>query len=306
MHRSVSAVLAVCGLLRTPAVHAQDTTPSPITSPTPSTTSVTAPAPTSPATHRPLATDYPFNPTAGVPLPPRPAPPAHWAHTTALGASVGLGAPYGYAGAFLTHNPTPWLQLEIGGGYSVPFGPSVGFMARAGLDPGNDSRVSLGLGASANFSDYRYVTNCRYTTTTTGSDLEDCTPTGDRRTAAGTAYPLWINLEIAADLRTLSDFGARAAVGASVLLNATAFPDALGCPSDPTGHVPCTAAFAHSEGRVFFQFYAHFDVYFLLYNGVESGRPQPALPRGAEVIATPPAPASVPASVPASAPVPAR
>ncbi len=224
----------------------------------------------------PSAGEYPLAPLEPSTLTPRRS--VHWANSTALGASLGLGAPFGSFGAFVTHNITRGLQLEAGGGYSMAFGASVGFMARLGLDPGNDSLAAIGLGVSANFSPFHYPTNCTYANNTVGVEVQTCNPAGGPQYADGTAYPIWLNLEASEDLRALGDYGARAGVGASVLLNPEGFPLAAGCSEDTVGHVPCNVGADRSVGRVFFQFYVHLDVYFLLYNGLESGHGLVRLP----------------------------
>lgn len=230
-----------------------------------------------------------FHPTVGAyPLPdfallepgyvPPPAPrrPAHWIQTTAVGASVGLGAPYGYAGAFLLHNPVRWAQMEMGAGYSAPFGPSVGFMGRLGIDPGNDSFASLGIGFSVNFTDYDYVTNCIFSTSSFGGTRETCTPSGTHRNAHGTAYPLFFNFELAEDLRSASDIGTRFAIGASIMTNPGAFPAALGCPTDTVGRTACDVGVGRTDGSLAWQLYIHLDLYLVVVNGLSGATVTPA------------------------------
>lgn len=223
----------------------------------------TAPTPPTPA----RAEDFPLPPP---PPPPEPTSrPAHWRNSTAVGASLGLGAPYGYLGTFLAWQPARWSQLELGGGWSGGFGPSVGFMARFGIDPGNDTLATLGLGFSSNFTNFDYVTNC---TNLSGGGRTMCNPPGSRRSTRGTVSAHWLNLEVAEDFRTSTDFGLRAALGAAVLFNTSGFPEAASCASEGAGRVPCHAAVAHGEDRTFWVLYAHVDLYYLVVNGTARER----------------------------------
>lgn len=246
--------------------HAQ--TPTPQAPPeTPGATATHDVAPVGLQSLRPTESAFPlpdFNALeAGYVPPPPPRRPAHWTHTTALGASLGLGAPYGYAGAFVAYNPALWGQLEVGAGYSVPFGPSVGFMGRLGIDPGNDSMASVGFGISANFTDFDYVTNCSFS-----GSRETCSPSGTHRNARGTANPIYLNFEIAEDLRTASDFGTRFAIGFALLTNPGGFPAVVGCPNNAVGRTPCDVALANTNDKVSWQVYAHLDLYYLVVNGL--------------------------------------
>lgn len=217
-----------------------------------------------------------------VPVPPRPI---HWDQTTAVGLSLGLGAPYGYAGAFLAYNPNRWTQVEVGAGYSAPFGPAVGFMGRGGVPLSRASVLSLGVGVSTNFTDAEYVTNCLYNVSSFPfPSTMSCNPSGAPRTARASLNPVWVNFELNDDIRFPSDFGVRFALGASVLANTASFPTARDCPGEGPGSVPCDVGLAHAEDRAFWLVYFRVDLYYLIANGAA---PAPA-PRPRARERTPP------------------
>lgn len=193
-----------------------------------------------------------------VPVPPRPtlapaAARARWGGSTTVSASFGLGSPYGYLGLVVGHWFGEHLELEFGGGWSGGFGPSVGAMLRAGIDPGNDSRLSLGVGLSTSFTDYEYPLFCTWD----ASGNPRC-PRGVRVTTAGSANPLWLNVEVSEDLRISPRVGGRVALGAGFLLNPSIFPRAAGC-EPSTGSTPCDAG-ARAEGGVYWLLYLRADV----------------------------------------------
>lgn len=182
--------------------------------------------------------------------------------TLAVGANVGLGSPYGHVGGVLGYHATPRVQLEFGGGYSARFGGAVGAMARVGVFPSPSSFASLGLGLSANVTSYAYLRNCTFT-----DFARTCRFPSAAREVSGAATPLWLNVEVANDLRWESGWGVRYALGAAFLTNPSVFPTAEGCPTDVTGASPCGAGVAHRLGDVFYTFYVRLDVYFTLGGG---------------------------------------
>ncbi len=191
-----------------------------------------------------------------APVPPRQAPApaprrAPWAGTTSLSATFGLGSPYGYLGLVVGHWFGEHLQLEFGGGWSGGFGPSVGTMVRAGFDPGNDSRLSLGVGLSTNFTDFEYPLFCTW-----DSEGNPRCPRGARVTSVGSSNPLWLNVELSEDLRIAPRVGGRVALGLGFLLNPGVFPAAAGC-EPTTGSTPCDAGL---NGGVFWLLYFRADV----------------------------------------------
>lgn len=188
----------------------------------------------------------------GLNRPPLP-PSTNWAGSTTLSASFGLGAPYGYLGLVVGHWFNEYFQLEVGGGWSGGFGPSIGSMARVGIDPGNHSKLSLGLGISLNFTNFDYPLFCTW-----NSDGNPQCPRGTQINASGSANPLWLNVEISEDLRISRRIGGRVALGAGLLLNPQSFTQALGC-QPSIGATPCDAGL-RTESDLYWLFYLRTDI----------------------------------------------
>ncbi len=197
-----------------------------------------------------------------VPPRPPPRPPIDRSRTLALGGNVGLGSPYGHFGALVGYHLSPRVQMEFGAGYSLRFGGAVGAMTRVGVFPSPSSFASLGIGLSANITSYEYAQNCTYT-----DFSRRCRFPTSPRNVEGTVTPLWLNVEIANDLRWESGWGVRYGLGAAFMTNPSVFPQAEGCPTDTTGATPCGAGFAHRAGDIFYTFYVRLDVYFSLGGG---------------------------------------
>lgn len=200
---------------------------------------------------------------APAPTPRRPAALHGWRGSTLVGLSSGLGSPYGLLGAFVGFFPLQHLQLEVGGGYSTGFGPTVAAMGRVGFNPGNSSFLALGLGVSTNFADYRYPENCQYPS----GGGSTCTPPGTPRYVEGSASALWLNVEVSEDVRLGRSVGGRIAAGAGFLLNPGAFPAAAGCPSEGLGQGPCDAGLARSRDEPAWLLHARIDLYYILVQG---------------------------------------
>jgi hypothetical protein len=213
---------------------------------------------------QPRAVDYPMP----VPAPPaavQPTRPVGWRDSTVLGLSSGLGSPYGLLGAFIGYHLLPNFQLEVGGGYSASFGPSIAAIGRAGFNPGNNSFLSLGLGLSTNFVDFHYADNCAYP----GNSVADagCSPTGAPRYVDGSASALWLDVEVAEDVRLGRSVGGRIAAGFGLLLNPSAFPAALGCPADGLGLTPCDAGAARTRDAPGWLLHVRIDLYAVIVHG---------------------------------------
>lgn len=215
---------------------------------------------------RPPEPTFPM-PSAAAPVaaPPR-APTLHgWRGSTLVGLSSGLGSPYGLLGGFVAFFPLRFLQLEVGGGYSTGFGPTVAALGRVGFNPGNSSFLALGLGVSTSFADYRYPENCEFPAN--GAAASRCTPPGAPRYAEGSASALWLNVEVSEDVRLGQRVGGRIAAGAGFLLNPGAFPAAAGCPSEGLGLVPCDVGVARSRDEPSWLLHVRIDLYYLVVRG---------------------------------------
>ncbi len=187
-----------------------------------------------------------------------------WRGSTLVGLSSGLGSPYGLLGGFVAFFPHQRIQLEVGGGYSTGFGPSVAALGRFGVNPGNSSFLALGLGLSTSFADYRYPDNCEYPDNGAASR---CTPPGAPRYVEGSASALWLNVEVSEDVRLGGRVGGRLAVGAGFLLNPGAFPTAAGCPPEGVGQSPCDVGAARSREEVSWLLHARIDLYYIIVRG---------------------------------------
>lgn len=199
---------------------------------------------------------------------PAPAPlPASvgWRDSTVLGLSSGLGSPYGLLGAFLGYFPSRHLQLEVGGGYSIGFGPSVAALGRVGVNPGNSSFLALGVGVSTSFTDFAYADNCE--APVNASAASRCTPPGAPRVVVGSASALWLDVEVSEDVRIGRAFGGRLAAGFGLLLNPGAFPTALGCASDGLGLVPCDVGAARTRDEPTWIAHVRIDLYAVIVRG---------------------------------------
>ncbi|MDO9022657.1 MAG: hypothetical protein Q8S73_29800 [Deltaproteobacteria bacterium] len=193
------------------------------------------------------------------------APSVGWRNSTILGLSSGLGSPYGLLGAFVGFFPLKHLQLEVGGGYSTGFGPSVAALGRVGINPGNSSFLALGIGVSTSFSDFQYAENCEYPANS--ATATRCTPSGVPRVAAGSASALWLNVEVSEDVRLGRAFGGRIAAGFGLLLNPGAFPAALGCPSEGLGATPCDVGASRARDEPTWLLHVRVDLYAVIVGG---------------------------------------
>lgn len=203
---------------------------------------------------------------AAVATPPPRAPSVHgWRGSTLVGLSSGLGSPYGLLGAFVGFFPHRHVQLEIGGGYSTGFGPSVAALGRVGVNPGNSSFLALGLGVSTSFADYRYPENCEFPAN--GTTASRCTPPGAPRYVDGSASAIWLNVELSEDVRLGQRVGGRLAAGVGFLLNPGAFPAAAGCPSEGLGLAPCDVGAARSRDELSWLLHVRIDLYYIIVRG---------------------------------------
>ncbi len=200
-----------------------------------------------------------------APLLARTTAPHNWRGSTLVGLSSGLGSPYGLLGAFVGFFPHQHVQLEVGGGYSTGFGPSVAALGRFGINPGNSSFLALGVGVSTSFADYRYPDNCEYPDN--GATAARCTPPGAPRYVEGSASALWLNVEISEDVRLGGRVGGRLAAGAGFLLNPGAFPGAAGCASDGLGQSPCDVGAARSRDEPSWLLHVRIDLYYIIVRG---------------------------------------
>lgn len=219
---------------------------------------------------QPRATRQPFPmPPAEVSVPtmlvPAVGPSVGWRNSTILGLSSGLGSPYGLLGAFVGFFPLKHLQLEVGGGYSPAFGPSVAALGRVGFNPGNSSFLALGVGVSTSFADFQYAENCEYPANSTTATR--CTPPGPPRVAEGSASAIWLNVEVSEDVRLGRSFGGRIAAGFGLLLNPGAFPAALGCPSEGLGATPCEVGVSRARDEPTWLVHARVDLYAVIVHG---------------------------------------
>ncbi|MDB4930192.1 MAG: hypothetical protein JWM10_2676 [Myxococcaceae bacterium] len=200
---------------------------------------------------------------AAAPDPSPPSPSAGWRNSTVVGLSSGLGSPYGLLGAYFGYFPSRHLQLEVGGGYSTGFGPSVAALGRVGVNPGNSSFLALGVGVSTNFTDYAYADNCE----SPGNAAARCTPPGAPRVVVGSASAIWLDVEVSEDVRIGGAFGGRLAAGFGLLLNPGAFPTALGCASDGLGLTPCDVGAARTRDEPTWIAHLRIDLYAVIARG---------------------------------------
>ena len=219
---------------------------------------------------QPRATSQAFPmPPAEVSTPttimPAVAPSVGWRNSTVLGLSSGLGSPYGLLGAFVGFFPLRHVQLEVGGGYSTAFGPSVAALGRVGFNPGDSSFLALGVGVSTSFADYQYAENCEYPANSTTATR--CTPPGAPRVAEGSASALWLNVEVSEDVRLGGSFGGRIAAGFGLLLNPGAFPAALGCPAEGLGATPCEVGVSRARDEPTWLLHVRVDLYAVIVHG---------------------------------------
>ena len=188
-----------------------------------------------------------------------------WRGSTVLGLSSGLGSPYGLIGGFVGYFPLRHLQLEIGGGYSAGFGPSIAALGRVGFNPVASSFMALGAGVSTSFADFRYAENCEFPANS--ATASRCTSPATPRLAEGSASALWLNLEASDDVRLGRSLGARIAFGVGVLLNPGAFPTALGCASDGLGTTPCDVGAARTRDEPTWLLHVRLDLYAVIVRG---------------------------------------
>lgn len=214
---------------------------------------------------RAVGGSYPMPPASPAAVTtPAPAP-IGWRNSTVLGLSSGLGSPYGLIGAFVGYFPWQQFQLEVGGGYSAGFGPSVAALGRVGFNPGDSSFLALGFGLSTNFSDYAYAENCVYPANS--SVASRCIGPATPRVAIGSASALWLNFEVSEDVRLNSMLGGRIAAGIGLLLNPGAFPTALGCPSDGLGQTPCGVGASRANDAETWIVHVRIDLYAVIVRG---------------------------------------
>jgi hypothetical protein len=234
--RRLPAILHFCAtsLTLTNAPHAQtpDAFPMPAVAPRPSTTSTTS------------------TPSAA---------PSDWRNSTVFGVTSGLGSPYGLLGAFVGFFPSQHLQLEVGGGYSTGFGPSVAALGRVGVNPGNRSFLALGVGVSTNFTDFACPDSCA----SPGNRLSAarCMPPGAPSVVVGSASALWLDVEVSEDVRVSGAFGGRLAAGFGLLLKPSAFPAALGCAAEGLGRTPCDVGAARTRDEATWVGHVRIDLY---------------------------------------------
>lgn len=210
---------------------------------------------------------FPMPPIASQPGPVPTPPPTSvgWRNSTVLGLSSGLGSPYGILGAFVGYFPSQHVQLEVGGGYSIGFGPSVAALGRVGVNPGNSSFLALGVGVSTNFTDFAYADNCE--APVNASAAARCSPPGPPRVVVGSASALWLDVEVSEDVRIGPAFGGRLAAGFGLLLNPGAFPTALGCASDGLGLGPCDVGAARTRDEPTWIAHVRIDLYAVIVRG---------------------------------------
>jgi hypothetical protein len=168
--------------------------------------------------------------------------------TVLVGASAGVGSPYGFAGAFVELRPWRAASLSVGGGVGGGFGPSVGAMLN--LNPLGGTTWALGVeaGLSHQFTYGRDLALPDGRTMPAGSDWFSGGVVFEGRPSR------FLMFRVGAGYTTMLNTGDFGIVRANELAYAESFYDAL------PGVTPLDAARAALAGDTLGTWYFHIDI----------------------------------------------